>query len=301
MQPGIVIDLINRQVYSKWRNVMLCMKATFKKIWLMIIALICLTAVAGCSSTATPSQPTAPQPTAVPPTEAQPAATAIEVIPTPTETSMETAVPPTAEPDIRGPEIAVPAGSEAIIDGVLSPEEWEEAIQIELDDEYQLFLMHAGGYLYIGVRGKPEPVTSICLDQVKQVSILHSSAAIGTALYELGHGNWDLVQDFEWCCRETDNSSQAQENINNHLEEVGWTASNGLTGVQEEVEYQILLSDNPLRLAVNSIGQPNYRAVHSWPESLVDDCGRLSMITGPIPEEAQFSIGGWATLSVSDD
>jgi hypothetical protein len=275
-------------------------KATIDKIRVIFIAGICLIAGAACSSTATTSAPTAPPPATMPATEAQPAATATKVVPTPTQPPTETATP-TAESEIRGLEIAVPAGSEAIIDGVLSPEEWEAAIQFELDDEYHLFLMHAGGYLYIGVRGKPEPVTSICLDQGKVVSILHSSAAIGTARYDLGQGYWDLVQDFEWCCRETDNSSKAQENLNRHLEEAGWTASNGLTGVQEEVEYQIVLPENPLRLVVNSIGQPDYRAVHSWPDSLVDDCSRLSMITGPIPEEAQFSIGGWATLSVSDD
>jgi hypothetical protein len=223
------------------------------------------------------------------------------VIPSPTQPPTETAAPPTTEPDIRGPEIAVPAGSEAIIDGVLMPEEWEDAIELDMEEGYQLFLMHAGGYLYIGVRGKPEPVTSICLDQGKEVSILHSSAAIGTALYELGHGVWDLVRDFEWCCRETDNSPQAKESLSRHLQEEGWTANNGLTGVQEEVEYQILLPGDSMRLAVNSIGQPNYRTVHSWPGNLVDDCSRLSMITGPIPEEAQFSIGGWAALSISDD
>lgn len=276
------------------------LKATIDKIWLMIIAGICLIAGAACSSTASPSPQSARPPAEVPATEALPAATATEMIPAPTQPPTETA-PPTTEPGIRGPEIAVPAGSEAVIDGVLSPEEWEAATQIELDDEYQLFLMHAGGYLYIGVRGKPEPVTSICLDQGKVVSILHSSAAIGTARYALMQGDWDLVQDFEWCCRETDNSSRAQENLNRHLEEAGWTASNGLTGVQEEVEYQIVLPDNPLHLALNSIGQPDYRTVHSWPESLVDDCSRLSMLTGPIPEEAQFSIGGWVTLSVSKD
>jgi len=224
-----------------------------------------------------------------------------ENIPAPTSQPTETSLPPTDGPEVEASEIVVPAGTVAIIDGVLSADEWEAAIQIDLVDESQLFLMHAGGYLYLGMRGKPEPVTSLCIDQSEQVSILHSSAAIGTAVYQFGDGVWELVRDFEWCCRETTDSPQAQAALGKHLQDEGWVANNGRVGVPEEIEFQIAMPDNSLRLAVNSIGPPYYRSVLSWPNDLADDCSSLEMITGPIPEQAQFSLEEWITLSISAD
>ncbi len=273
-----------------------------------IIAILVLITGASCVPASIRSQPTEPQPTVSQPTLSQPTFTPTVEIPTPTlqptETSVpptETALPTTEEPEVESLEIAVPPGIGAIVDGVLSPDEWETAIQIDLDDEIQLFLMQAGGYLYLGMRGKPEPVTSICVDQGEQVSILHSSAAIGTAVYQLGDGVWEQVRDFEWCCRETTASPQAQEALSNHLQEEGWIANNGRLGVPEEVEFQIALPDNSLRLVVNSIGPPYYRSVLSWPDDLEDDCSSLDMITCSIPEQAQFSLEQWITLSISPD
>jgi len=266
---------------------------------LTVIMVSCLIIGAGCGPTSTPSQPTALQPTIAqptsPPTEILLIPTLTENIPAPTSQPTETSLPPTDDPEVEASEIVVPAGTEAIIDGVLSADEWEPAIQIDLDDESQLFLMHTGGYLYLGMRGKPEPVTNICLDQTEQVSILHSSAAIGTAVYQPGDGAWELVRDFEWCCRETTDSPRAQEALSTHLQEEGWVANNGRVGVPEEVEFQIAMPDNSLRLAVNSIGPPSYRSVLSWPGDLADDCSSL----GPIREQAQFSLEEWITLSIS--
>ena len=208
---------------------------------LIVIMVSSLIIGVGCAPTSTPSQPTAPQPTIAQPTstptEILLTPTLTENIPAPTSQSTETSLPPTAEPEVEASEIVVPAGTEAIIDGVLSADEWEPAIQIDLDDESQLFLMHAGGYLYLGMRGKPEPVTSICLDQTEQVSILHSSAAIGTAVYQLGDGVWELLREFEWCCRETTDSPQAQKALGTHLQDEAWVANNGRVGVPEEIEF----------------------------------------------------------------
>jgi hypothetical protein len=254
----------------------------------------------GCAPNSTPSQPAAPQPTITQPTTAS---TIIIPTPTPTSEPTDTSLPPTDQPEEDAIQIVVPAGSEAVIDGVLSEDEWAPASQIDLDEESQLFLMHAGGYLFLGMRGKPEPVTSICIDQTEQVSILHSSAAIGTSVYQLGDGDgiWEQTRDFEWCCRETTDSPQAQEALSIHLQEEGWVANNGRRGVPEEVEFQIAMPDNSLRLAVNSIGPPYYRSVLTWPGDLQDDCSSLEMITGPIPEQAQFSLEDWVTLSISPD
>ncbi len=274
---------------------------------LSVFLVISLIIGVGCTPKSTPAQPAAPQPTIAQPTPTPtiilPTPTLTIVIPTPTPTSepTDTSLPPTDVPEADAIQIVVPAGSEAVIDGVLSEDEWALASRIDLDDESQLFLMHAGGYLFLGMRGKPEPVTSICIDQTEQVSILHSSAAIGTSVYQLADGIWEQTRDFEWCCRETTDSPQAQEALSIHLQEEGWVANNGRRGVPEEVEFQIAMPDNSLRLAVNSIGPPDYRSVLTWPGDLQDDCSSLEMITGPIPEQAQFSLEDWVTLSISPD
>ena len=262
---------------------------------------LCLLIGAGCTPTSTPSQAIATQATIAQPTSEPtiiiPTQTPTELKPTQTEQLTETPLPPTAAPETENLEIIVPPGTEATIDGVLSAEEWEGALQIDLDDENQLLLMHASGYLYIGMRGKPEPATNICVDQGDQVSILHSSAALGTAVYQPGDGVWERVRDFEWCCRQTTDSTQAQEVLDKHLQEEGWVANNAFRGVPGEIEYQIALPDDSLRLAVNIIEPPSYRSVISWPKGLEDDCSRL----GPIPEEAQFSKDDWVTLSVTQE
>ena len=260
----------------------------------------------GCAPATTPIAPTAPQVPGSQPAAAQPTAspTIIKIPPTPTPdlptATMQptaTSLPPTDAPAVEMLELGVPAGSEANIDGAMAADEWQPALQVDLDDENHLFLMHAGGYLFLGMRGKPEPVVSICIDQGDQVTILHSSAAIGTAVYQLGDGAWELVREFEWCCRQTADSPQAQEALSKHLQEENWVANNGLRGVPEEVEFQIAMPGDSLRLAVNAIGPPSYRSVISWPDGLGDDCSRLSMVTGPIPEQAQFSQEEWVTLS----
>ena len=268
----------------------------------LIVVVLCSGLILGvsCVPTLTPTQPPVSQSTSAP-TISQPTMTPTKIVQTPTSQPTETPLPPTDELEAEDLDLAVPPGTEAVIDGILAPDEWESAIQIDLVDESQLFLMHAGGYLYLGIRAKPEPVTSICLDQTEQVSILHSSAALGTAIYKKDGAIWEQVKDFEWCCRETTDSPQAQEALQRHLLQDGWVANNGRMGNSDEVEFQIAMEADSLRLAVNSIGAPNYGTVISWPETLGDDCSSLDMIGGPIPEQAQFSVEEWITVTTSQD
>ena len=266
-------------------------KITTRVIRFVVIMTAGLVLGVSCVPASTTSLPITVLPTLIP----------TKIIPTPTSLPTRTPLPPTDFPESKDLEIAIPSGNEATIDGVLSPEEWETAYQTELTGGGQLMLMHKGGYLYLGIRAKPEPVTSICVDHIDQVSILHSSAAIGTAIYQMGDQVWEQIRGFEWCCRDTTDSSQAQEARRTQLQQDGWIASNGRMGNPDEVEYQIAIPDGSLRLAVNSIGAPNYRSVISWPGILADDCSNLDMLRGPIPEQAQFSVEEWITLTVSTD
>lgn len=242
-------------------------------------------------------------------TEASPAAPTTKIPPAIISTHTPASVPapsptplsPTDTPDSNRSSLIVPRGEAALIDGTLEMDEWQLADQFELSGGGQLFLMHAEGYLYIGIRARPEPVTSICIDQGEQVSVLHSSAALGTAIYENAGEVWELVQDFEWCCRETTDSPQAQENRADHLEQNGWLANNGRMGVPEEVEFQIYMPEDQLRMAVTSIGAPDYEQINWWPQPMDDDCRNPQMIRGSIPDPAQFLVADWSLLEASPE
>jgi hypothetical protein len=259
----------------------------------LILAILCLCLVIGVSCES--NSPLAKQ------TDVSQTETPVKINPTPTMLPTPKELPATVELESQELLVLVPPGSEASIDGVLDAEEWGAALPVDLEGEGQLFLMHTGGYLYLGVRVKPEPVTSICVDQGEQVSILHSSAALGSAIYQRGDETWKQIKEFEWCCRETTDSPQAQGARQAQLLQDGWVASNGRMGNSEEVEYQIAFPGDTLRLSVNSIGAPDYETVTSWPADLSDDCSGLEMLTGPVPEQAVFSPDQWISLTLSPE
>lgn len=255
---------------------------------MMILTVMALVFLASCVPTGSITDTTAATPST-------------GITPTPTSTPTPTPLSPTDTPDSKSSPVIVPGGNAPIIDGSILTEEWESAFQSEMSGGGELLLMHEGGYLYIGIRAKPEPVTSICIDQGERVSILHSSAAIGTAIYKQGDAVWEMIQGFEWCCRETTDSPQAQESRSEHLELNGWMASNGRMGTPEDVEFKIYMPEGQLRLAVTSIGAPDYEEIAWWPVEMADDCRNPQMIRGSIPEQAQFSVENWMVLMASTD
>ena len=202
-------------------------------------------------------------------------------------------------PATAGLVVDVPLGSSPVLDGILEPGEWAGALQDKLSDGSELFLMHDGEYLYVGIRAsaKGSGVGSICIDRGEQVAILHSSAALGTSIYEKDGAEWQQIQEFTWRCRDTGSSAAAQKERSEFLQAEGWLANNGRMGVPEEVEYQIAMPEGGLRLAVTFLGPPGFDSVAAWPQDLGDDCQNIKLITGPIPERLQFSPQTWMTVS----
>jgi Tol biopolymer transport system component len=202
-------------------------------------------------------------------------------------------------PVAAGLVVDVPLGAPPILDGVLEPGEWAGAYQDKLSDGGELFLTQDGESLYVGIRAaaKGSGVGSICIDRGEQVAILHSSAALGTAIYENEGTEWQQVQEFSWHCRNTGSSAAAQEERSEFLQAEGWLANNGRMGVPEEVEYQIAMPEGSLRLAVAFLGPPSFDSVAAWPQDLDDDCRNIELITGPIPERLQFSPQTWMVVS----
>jgi len=200
------------------------------------------------------------------------------------------------------PVVDVPLGPPPVLDGILEEDEWASGLQDKLSDGSELLLMHDGEYLYVGIRAsaKGSGVGSICVDRGEQVAILHSSAALGTSIYEKDGAEWQQIQEFTWQCRDTDSSAAAQTEREEFLQAEGWLANNGRMGVPEEVEYQIAIPKGSLQLAVTFLGPSGFDSVAAWPQDLSDDCQNIELITGPTPGRLQFSPQTWMTVSPAD-
>ena len=74
-------------------------------------------------------------------------------------------------------------------------------------------------------------------------------------------------------------------------------AANARMGTPHELEYQIELEDETIRLAVNFIRASNQAEKIPWPADLNDDCIKLT--PGGLPENLFFSPEQWATLDGS--
>ena len=110
----------------------------------------------------------------------------------------------------------IPLENTPSLDGTISPGEWDTATIETFADGSQLFLMQDGEFLYAGIRANQVGMIAgnIFIQSGDEISILHSSAALGTAVYQKGDVNWHQMRDFTWCCRNTSSSASAQvENV----------------------------------------------------------------------------------------
>lgn len=202
---------------------------------------------------------------------------------------------PGRETPVAAASIDAPHGDAPTIDGELSPGEWDAARTIALD-RGELLLMQDGVYLYLGIRSESLGLGSICVYWDDQISILHSSAALGTAEYARSDDGWQKTRDFAWTNRETSNSQQALENRRNHLEREGWLASNGRMGNRNEMEYQIAMTEGEVQLAVTYLLSPDYESTDFWPETLGAGCRDFSPFAGDAPETVDFQPDTWITV-----
>ena len=160
--------------------------------------------------------------------------------------------------------------------------------------------MHAGGYLYLGIRASTPGMIAgnVFINRGDEIAILHASAALGTALYQQGEGGWHQIQDFAWRCRSTGQGDAAQAERDAFLQQEGWVAANSRMGTPEELEYRIEIGDDDLlRLAVNFISTSNTDVKIPWPPDLEDDC--IQPTPGGLPDIFNFSPEQWGTLEVS--
>jgi hypothetical protein len=193
--------------------------------------------------------------------------------------------------------VEVPSGVPPRIDGVLSPGEWDGAMHVELDDVRHLYFMQNDGYLYLGIDSGTMGYGSICIAGDDRVSLLHASAALGTAIFEREGEDWRRIRQFSYCCRETEPGPRQEQ----HLEEEGWLASIVYMGISDEMEYQIVMPADGLVMAVvHQTGQTVTSALR-WPETINDDClGVVGILDDP-PERLDFSPETWPVFIAAGD
>ena len=196
---------------------------------------------------------------------------------------------------------AIPRGNPANIDGTLTSSEWEDARVETFADGSKLLMMHHNGYLYLGIRSNSPGmlVGNIYIHLDNTISILHSSAALGTAIYEKEGESWRQVQAFSWCCRNTSSDLAAEAERTAFLQQDSWMAANARMGNPGELEYQIEMRGETLKLAVTFLRAAEPNEKFPWPSRIVDDCIRPT--PGGYPSEMRFNPGSWAVLSLSTE
>jgi hypothetical protein len=212
----------------------------------------------------------------------------------PTQTSTEQGAGLTSK------SLLIPAGNSPTIEGTMTLGEWYDAAVESFADGSLLFLMKNGEFLYLGIQAK-EPGTiagNVFIQRGDEIHILHSSAALGTAIYQKSGTGWQLTQDFTWCCRNTSNSASAQTERDEFLQAEDWLAANGRMGTPNELEYQIKIPEQDFRIAVVFLkASPPYEKV-PWPEDLSDDS--ILSTPGGLPMMMEFSIGQWGALQLKN-
>jgi hypothetical protein len=198
--------------------------------------------------------------------------------------------------------IVVPQGQAAAIDGTISLGEWDDAVAENFADGSKLQLKRDGEFILVGIKANETGLIAgnVFIQRENEISILHSSAALGTAIYHKKSESdaWVQVQDFIWRCRDASNSETAQAERKKFFQEEGWIASIGPRGTPNELEYQIRIPDQDFRLAAVFIrSTPPYEKV-PWPAYLEDDCVRPT--PGGLPEILYFDPAQWKAVELSN-
>jgi len=193
--------------------------------------------------------------------------------------------------------LTVPRGPVPTLDGVLTPDEWKDARRIKIAGG-EILLQYAGGSLYVGLRTTSRAVGSICVDQGDRIAVLHSSAALGTAVYARAGSNWRLLRAFAWRCRHQGDTAPMQAERESFWHDEQWLANNAFTGTPGEMEYRIAVPAGSLRLAVG-FRRMTDQILLFWPAEVSDDSRSLDLIGGDAPATLEFLPEEWITVRVA--
>jgi WD40-like Beta Propeller Repeat len=201
----------------------------------------------------------------------------------------------------------VPVGTPVALDGLFSPGEWDRGLRQEFTDDGELILMQDGRYLYLGIHENFDDltVTSVFIEFEDEISVLHSSGSLGTAIFKRGDNGWQLTQPFAWELYEVTSHSAGDEKKRQDFRAAkGWLANLGSMTETGEIEYQIAIPHGPFRIAVAYLRPPSFSQAAWWPADLSDDCLNIELLQANIAEDLntplllQFAPETWTTCYV---
>jgi hypothetical protein len=192
------------------------------------------------------------------------------------------------------PILDIPQGNAPNIDGILDVEEWCQAQHTYMNDGTEILWTYANGFLYLGIDSTKLGAANLGIIKGNEIWILHSSAALGSAIYEENSTAWKLVQDYSWCCRSTNDLSQMEQ----LLQEEGWRASIGYLGAPGQVEYQVALQADEMKLALAYISAEDTETVSHWPDTLSEET--VAELLGRRKETQNFTTEEWATITIEN-
>lgn len=175
-----------------------------------------------------------------------------------------------------------------VIDGAIGETEWSGAVTARLEGGGALRLLGRGEFLYVAVDGRGQGLASLCAAKDDTVRILHASAALGEGRYERAAGGWRRTADFDWKVRDSPAGGDGAERF---LRETGWLA-NPSAGGSPRREFQIRMSLVEA-LAVTFLSLPEPMTLARWPAGVGDDCAKVSVAQGFLPESAAFDPSAW--------
>lgn len=198
-------------------------------------------------------------------------------------------------------ELVVPKATIPVsIDGVVKPEEWKDALRIDIGSSRWLYLKHDSVNVLVAFQTKDKGLASIHVLDGSSVRVVHASAALGTALYANRDGGWKVAQPFTFACRKTDNSQDAINERLKFFQDHRWIANVWGQGTDGHREFQIdakLVGQNPIVFAYNGFG-PTPKLT-SQPAKVDDDGLSERLANGFLDENLKFTGAKWSRLKLA--
>jgi len=202
-------------------------------------------------------------------------------------TSCTSAEPTTTTPP-PGRVLSVPSGAAPTIDGIMSAGEWHGAASIIMTNGRPLHWMYSDETLYVALEGGDLGAANLAIATGDETRILHSSAALGSALYTRAESTWLLTHGFSWCCRSTTDDTGRRA----LFDEEGRQANIGFAGDIGVVEYEVAVPWVGGLVAVSYQTETSDPA--HWPTDLSADAE--ADLVGPLPEAEEFNLDEWYLL-----
>jgi hypothetical protein len=198
------------------------------------------------------------------------------------------------------PSGAVLPQTEPTLDGRVDDAEWTGASSRPLEGGGTVRLLSRGNLIYFGIRGAAEGIAHVCVASQDQVSILHVSAAVGSARYRQADGKWTQATPFTWSLRDPGLTGAAADARRAYLEKEGWVGT--VSGMGRATDREVVIDKSrfgagPLRFVVAYLAMPGNAlgAVSHWP-AVRDSCTEQRTVAGFLPDSPRFLINEWSTV-----